>query len=341
MGYENKMLHLQITAPESSAKFILSHLLNNDHVANLLHKPGVALKPSGDVIECQIARVAADPLIVWLREHRLAANWTVVVENRDAWYAQGDPGCLEDSPDQMIWASVTQTAADSARSSWTFYVFLCLAVALAAIAVKLDSVIVVIAAMVVSPDFSPIAGACLGIVRKGYRYLIWQGMQLLFSGFCVAVLVVALVGVLGAHFGWISIDDMLKPRPQTDFIWTPDRWSFVVAVIAGCAGILAMTSSYSNALIGVFIAVTTVPAAGNLAFALAVGGELFLRTGSFTIMASGSGDTLLSEIIGSLLQLAFNLAGMLVAGVLTLLVAHGVEQRTTRKLQEGANTGSQ
>lgn len=107
-----------------------------------------------------------------------------------------------------------------------------------------------------------------------------------------------------------------------------------MAILAGRAGILALTSTYSNALIGVFIAVTTVPAAGNLAFALAVRAELWWRTNSLAAIASGSVDTLLSEVIGSLLQLALNLSGMLVAAVLTLLVAHRVEQHTTRKLQE-------
>lgn len=178
------MLHLQIIAPEKSADFVLSHLLSNAHVVRLIHKSGAALKPLGDVIECQIARAVADPLIAWLRKHEQTANCSVVVENRDAWHALGEPDGLDDSPDQVIWENVTQTATNSVRSSWTFYVFLCLAVALAAIAVKLDSVIVIIAALVVSPDFSPIAGACMGIVRKGYRYLILAGHAVTVLGVC-------------------------------------------------------------------------------------------------------------------------------------------------------------
>ncbi|WP_337796620.1 DUF389 domain-containing protein [Kribbella sandramycini] len=45
-------------------------------------------------------------------------------------------------------------------------------------------------------------------------------------------------------------------------MWRPDKWSAVVAVLAGCAGVLSQTASRSNALVGVFISVTTVPAAG-------------------------------------------------------------------------------
>ena len=51
-------------------------------------------------------------------------------------------------------------------------------------------------------------------------------------------------------------------------------------------------------MVGVFISVTTVPAAGNLALGLALGER--------------------SEIWGSLTQLGANIAGMLLAGTLVL-----------------------
>ena len=58
-------------------------------------------------------------------------------------------------------------------------------------------------------------------------------------------------------------------------------------------------------MVGVFISVTTVPAAGNLAL--------------------GIGTWAPSEILGSLEQLgAVNLAGMVLAGVLVLLVLRAV-----------------
>jgi hypothetical protein len=51
----------------------------------------------------------------------------------------------------------------------------------------------------------------------------------------------------------------------TSFISRPDAFSFVVAFLAGIAGILSLTAAKSGALIGVLISVTTVPAAGSTA----------------------------------------------------------------------------
>lgn len=73
------------------------------------------------------------------------------------------------------------------------------------------------------------------------------------------------------------------------------------------AGILALTSAKSGALVGVLISVTTVPAAANAAVALAY--------------------WVPSEAIGSGVQLMINLASITVAGVLTLLVQRARQAR--------------
>ena len=99
-------------------------------------------------------------------------------------------------------------------------------------------------------------------------------------------------------------------RPNTGFIWHPDAWSFIVALLAGAAGALALAIDRTNVMVGVFISVTTIPAAGNLALGLAVWER--------------------GEILGSVEQLALNLAGMILAGTLTLVLMRSVWDRITR-----------
>ena len=91
-----------------------------------------------------------------------------------------------------------------------------------------------------------------------------------------------------------------RSHPLTAFISKPDGFSLLVAMLAGVAGILSLTSARSGTLIGVLISVTTVPAAGNTAVALALGHSVIA--------------------VGALLQLLINLASILAAGVLVLLL---------------------
>lgn len=100
--------------------------------------------------------------------------------------------------------------------------------------------------------------------------------------------------------GVIDAGMLSRPRPNTGFIWRPDVWSAVVALVAGAAGVLALAIEKTATMVGVFISVTTVPAAGNLALGLAL--------------------TSTGEILGSLAQLGINVACMLVSGVLVLAV---------------------
>ena len=87
------------------------------------------------------------------------------------------------------------------------------------------------------------------------------------------------------------------------------RGGLIVAVIAAAAGVLSLTSARVGGLSGVFISVTTVPAAGNIALGLAF----------------GTGD----EIRGSALQLLVNVTGMILAGWLTLAVQQAVWSRVS------------
>jgi len=88
---------------------------------------------------------------------------------------------------------------------------------------------------------------------------------------------------------------------------TPPAWrhsisawfSIITALVAGAAGTLSLTSAKSAALVGVFISVTTIPAAGN--------GALALVFGRF------------HDAAGSALQLLINLTGIVLAAYLVLL----------------------
>jgi uncharacterized hydrophobic protein (TIGR00271 family) len=126
-------------------------------------------------------------------------------------------------------------------------------------------------------------------------------------GFGAAIGIATMLALLARGLGWIDASLSDAARPQTGFIISPDKWSLIVAFIAGIAGVLSLTASRSGALVGVFISVTTVPAAGNVALAVALGA--------------------LAEVGSSLLQLGVNIGAILVAGILTMLVQRKLWRR--------------
>jgi uncharacterized hydrophobic protein (TIGR00271 family) len=157
--------------------------------------------------------------------------------------------------------------------------------------------VLVIGAMVLGPEFVPIAALGLALVRKR-RTLFGLALRTLLLGFAVSITVSTVLALVARWAGWIDMADLTGRRPDTAFIYNPGRWSLVVAVIAAAAGVLSLTSSKVGGLSGVFISVTTVPASGNVALGIAFGAW--------------------NEVSGSALQLLINVCGMAVAGWLTL-----------------------
>ena len=64
-----------------------------------------------------------------------------------------------------------------------------------------------------------------------------------------------------------------KPEDHgiANLISSPDAVTVIVALCAGAAGMLSLSTAKSGALIGVLISVTTIPAAANIGIALAFG----------------------------------------------------------------------
>jgi len=118
-------------------------------------------------------------------------------------------------------------------------------------------------------------------------------------GYPVAM-AVTLVGALVAEAFGLVTSATLDNLSQVDFVYRVGPFSLVVALLAGAAGMLSLVSSRSPALVGVFISVTTVPAAG------------------YAVVAASLGRW--SVATESALQLLLNLAGIVVAAAVVLAV---------------------
>jgi len=296
-------MHLRLIVPPDRTTRVLDTLVADDRVTSVVMLPGAAHRPAGDVIECDVTREATSDILSWLKKQGLYDEGSVALTEVGATPSRNARATEKAAPgapdDAVIWDAVIDHAYSEAAGSWSYYTFLTLATMIAAVAVITDSSILVVGAMVVGPEFGVVAALAVGIALRAGR-LSLRAITQLFKGFLLAIALTVLAALLARAVGWIDTADVTAARPLTGFIWRPDRWSAVVAVLAGCAGVLSQTAGRSNALVGVFISVTTVPAAGDLALSIALWAP--------------------EQIAGSAAQLGINLVGMTVAGVVTLLL---------------------
>lgn len=295
------MQHLRITLPAHHTDEVLRGLECDPAVSSVTLLRGASVKPVGDVVLADVAREGVNEIVEHLRGLGIHRDGTIQVVPVRAWLSadglEAERRTPGSSADAVVWNDVTQQAYDESELNWTYLSFMTLATLLASIAIVVDSQVLVIGAMVLGPEFVAIAALGLALVRRRGA-LFRQALRCLVLGFAVAIAATTVLALVARALGWVVLDDVVGPRPDTAFIYTPDKWSFIVALIAAAAGVLSLTSAKVGGLSGVFISVTTVPAAGNVALGLAFGAW--------------------SEVTGSTLQLVVNLAGMVVAGWATL-----------------------
>ncbi|AVT41235.1 DUF389 domain-containing protein [Plantactinospora sp. BB1] len=297
------MLHLRIIVPTDRSVAVQELLAADPAVAHLIVLPGAARTPPGDVVLCDVVREGADEVLEALRALGVDRTGGVVGDGVDVTLSAAADRAARAAPglgtDAVVWDEIAQKTGEETRLSVTYLLLITLATVIAGIAVLLDQPILIIGAMVVGPEFGPLAALCVALLRRR-GLVIRRSLLALGVGFLAAMAVTVLSTWVLTAAGLIDRSMLLAERPMTDFIWRPDALSWVVGFLAGVAGMLSVTSNRSGSLVGVLISVTTVPAAANVAVALGYG--------------------VFDEALGSLLQLLINLCAIVVAGVLTLLV---------------------
>jgi uncharacterized hydrophobic protein (TIGR00271 family) len=314
------MVHLRIVAPQESARRALELLEASTSVSNVVLFEGAARKPRGDVIECVVAREEASVIIDDLRELEIPAAGSISVEPVGTLLSEAAEEAEERTPgresDSVVWEEVEHRSHEMTEFSATFLAFMVLAMLIAAVGILLDQPILIVGAMILGPEFGPLAGLSVALVERR-KALVRRSLAALALGFPIGIVVTVAVVLLFDAADLIPETFDPKDHPLTDFIAQPDFFSFFVAFIAGIAGILALTSPKSGALIGVLISVTTIPAAANVAVAGALGEW--------------------GEAAGALAQLGVNLTAIVLAGVLTLYLQRRVYlSRRLRHLSEPA-----
>ncbi|MFE9430889.1 DUF389 domain-containing protein [Streptomyces sp. NPDC006640] len=296
------MLHLRLITPADRTDDVVRLIEATVGTAHVVVLPGAARNPAGDVVLCDVAREAGDELIGGLRDLGIDRTGSIAVEDIDLSLSKRADKAEADAPgegaDAVLWEHLEEATHEESTLSVTYIAFITIATMIAACGVVLDNAVLIVGAMAVGPEFGPLAGLCTATVQRAPR-LALRSLTALLAGFAIAMAVTVLFSLFMDGVGLFTEAQLEGPRPNTGFVYAPDWFSFVVAVLAGAAGMLSLTSAKSGALVGVAISVTTVPAAANAAVALSYGD--------------------MGQTWGSTKQLLFNLLGIVLAGILTLM----------------------
>ncbi|GAB3126627.1 DUF389 domain-containing protein [Tsukamurella serpentis] len=296
------MRHIRVISPPDRTTAVLDLLRANPGATHLTLEPGGGLEPAGDVIDVDVTREAVHRLLQALQELRIPDDGAVVISSVDTVLSdaadRAERAVPGDPSDAVVWEELTARTKEESTLNLTFLAFLVLAVMLAAAGVITDSAVTVVGAMVVGPEFGPLAAIAVALATRRPRFALRPSIALL-VGF-PAAMVCTWLGAESALAAGLYDRDVLVAADQVDFIYRVGPFSLIVALLAGAAGMISMVTAKSTALVGVFISVTTVPATG------------------YAVVAATVGEW--SRALESTVQLGVNLVGIVAAGFLVLVL---------------------
>ena len=308
------MVHLRLVVPERCVEATLDLLRRTQSVCNLIRLDVPASRPDGVVVLCDVAREEASVVMADLKTLGIHRDGSIALELIDSAISEAAERAERRAPgapaDAVVWEEVEAKTSEQVELTGVFLLFMILAALIAAVGVYQDSTILIVGAMVVGPEFGPIAGLCVALVQRRRSLALRSGralavgLPLASAATLLATLAFRATGLTG---------DVLDQSEHTigNVISSPDFFTFFVASCAGAAGMLSLSTSRSGALIGVLISVTTIPAAANVGVTAAYGDW--------------------ENFGGSLAQLGINLVAILLAGTTTLAIQRMIYLRRRRR----------
>jgi uncharacterized hydrophobic protein (TIGR00271 family) len=264
--------HVRLVSPPDQTKGLVGQIAADPGVSNLVVLPGAAQRPDGDAVQFDVRSGSANSVFRELQALQADYTSTVDVNQVDATLgeetAPASKHLFVQRDAAPVWDVVEARIRSDAVYAPSFYVLLAIAALIGAVGILTNSQILIVGAMVVGPEYSAIMGVALGLDKRHERPVV-RGILALLAGFAAAIVVTLIFGLLIRWSGHTPKLYLAGLRPVSALIDNPNLFSAVVAVLAGIVGVVSLTEARASALIGVFISVTTIPAAADIGLSLA------------------------------------------------------------------------
>lgn len=215
------MLHLRVISPSERTGDVLNMLAAEPGVTHVTLALSAAVDPPGDVIEADVARACANDVLAALTALDLVRAGGISFEPVGTVLSfsgeRAGAAAPTRSDETVVWEQLLAQAREGARLTPAFLAFLVIAFLLSAVGVATASPLTLVGAMVVGPEFRPLAALSVGLVRRD-KGLVRNSIRTLALSFPAAMAFTGLATLLWIHLGWVGVGDVENAR-AFDFIY--------------------------------------------------------------------------------------------------------------------------
>jgi hypothetical protein len=157
------VIHLRILTPPELTAAVLQELADDPGVTHITADRGAATQPPGDLVTCDVVRASVNPLIRRLRSAGVTERGGITLTELEAVVStaadRAQAEVVTPEIDTVVWEEVSARTNDDSAFSVSFWALMVLAGIIAAIAVVTNNSVLIVGAMIVSPDYGPMAAS--------------------------------------------------------------------------------------------------------------------------------------------------------------------------------------
>jgi uncharacterized hydrophobic protein (TIGR00271 family) len=260
------MLQLRLVCPHQCTDAVVSLLVADDGVVSVELRRNAAMKPTdGDIVVADVLREHANDLVDRIKALDIEELGELSILEIEATRSESAHRASLRTPgrasDVIVWTLLETRVHQDGVPSIAFFCFMAVAALIATIGIIVDSSVLIVGAMVVGPEYGPLAAFAVAIYQ-GKRVTARSAFFVLVAGLAVAI-----VTATAAALVFNGLDtDIVPPDTRffTRFVTEPNVYSAIVAFAAGLVGVMAVGLGRSGALTGVVVSATTIPAAAAI-----------------------------------------------------------------------------
>ncbi|MEQ1702137.1 MAG: hypothetical protein ABMA25_18655, partial [Ilumatobacteraceae bacterium] len=163
------LVHIRVVVPADRRVAVVPLLTAHGGVTNIVLMAGAAVEPEGDLLLFDVVREAANEVLDLLHDAGVSDDGSVMVLHSRLALGANVQAALGAAPgdadDTVLWPEVDAAVARAQRTSRLYYAYFVVACVIAAAGVLTDSPILIVGAMVVGPEYGPIAAMSWALER--------------------------------------------------------------------------------------------------------------------------------------------------------------------------------
>jgi hypothetical protein len=261
---------VEITVPPERRAALLARVEAMDGVTAILVHPGASHRPPGDVVMVRGTNQAAEDATRIAGELGLMERGSLTITEPLGLASGERRRQIAGDASESTWEEIDTLLRRDTNPSHNFLALMALAGAVAGVGLSLDTLHVVIGAMLIAPGFEPLVRIAVG-AASGLGETARRGVLSTLAAYLVLA-IGAVVGMLVT--AWLDPGFDLASLPEREWVqyWTSVKWTGVaVGVLAGLAGAVVVNSHQTVFATGVMIALALVPGMAIFGMGLAAG----------------------------------------------------------------------